>query len=60
MLIDLEDRYGIKGGAAVFDQRLLNVIEVAVQECYDQYAEEIFQRIEEPCWNRLTRLKQTP
>ncbi|WP_457945434.1 SNF2-related protein [Caproiciproducens sp. LBM24188] len=46
VLVDLEDRYGIKNSGTTFDQRLLNVIEVAVQECYNNYAEEIFQRIE--------------
>lgn len=46
VLVDLEDRYGIHASGAAFDQRLQTVIEVVVQDCYDQYATEIISMIE--------------
>jgi N12 class adenine-specific DNA methylase/adenine-specific DNA methylase len=45
VLIDLEERYGIAQNKAGFDQRIQNVIEAVVQECYSQYFYEIIQQV---------------
>jgi N12 class adenine-specific DNA methylase/adenine-specific DNA methylase len=43
VLTDLEDRYGINPGSSAFDQRLMTVIDAVVQNCHDQYLNEILE-----------------
>lgn len=46
VLVDLEDRYGVTTTGITFDQRIQTVIEVLVQESYNQYASEILNMVE--------------
>lgn len=57
ILKDLEDRYHVESHDGLFDQRLQGIIESAVQESQDLYAEEIFEMLKATSLEKLNDIE---